>query len=209
MHSVWKSLPFRCCSALSPFSSLHQKLFRDKNRRLEIDHRLQVWSMFPLTLLFSSFLLPTCQPNYLQLLWKWYHKDIMNLCSLISRLGICVNLTHSLSISTLLFRCLTSLSFCPPLPLRPYFSLSMFIFIFIHLSDYPYPYLRRPFPSGCEDIGTWQAVFQATSVIAVFTNAGLVFYTAEYFGKRLYSYLFIFLFSAYVCCLDSISTRML
>ena len=41
---------------------------------------------------------------------------------------------------------------------------------------------RRPYPKGCEDIGTWQAMFEMTSTFAVFTNAGLVFYTADYFG---------------------------
>mmetsp|Transcript_3548 Transcript_3548/g.3695 ORF Transcript_3548/g.3695 Transcript_3548/m.3695 type:complete len:364 (-) Transcript_3548:395-1486(-) len=40
---------------------------------------------------------------------------------------------------------------------------------------------RRPNPIGCEDIGTWLHIFRIVSVFAVFTNAGLVFYTAAYF----------------------------
>ncbi|RYG65224.1 hypothetical protein EON64_12380 [archaeon] len=36
---------------------------------------------------------------------------------------------------------------------------------------------QRPIPSGAQDIGTWQAIFQFISVAGVVTNAGLVCFT--------------------------------
>ncbi|CAM9478748.1 unnamed protein product, partial [Ascophyllum nodosum] len=38
---------------------------------------------------------------------------------------------------------------------------------------------RRPFPRGAQDIGTWQVVWTAVAAIAVATNAGLIFFTAD------------------------------
>lgn len=38
---------------------------------------------------------------------------------------------------------------------------------------------RRPVPTGAEDIGTWQAILQITSVASVVTNAALVVYTMQ------------------------------
>ena len=37
--------------------------------------------------------------------------------------------------------------------------------------------LRRPLPSGVEDIGTWMTIFQLVASVCVITNAGLVVFT--------------------------------
>mmetsp|Transcript_16135 Transcript_16135/g.35740 ORF Transcript_16135/g.35740 Transcript_16135/m.35740 type:complete len:809 (-) Transcript_16135:1244-3670(-) len=36
---------------------------------------------------------------------------------------------------------------------------------------------QRPFPKGCEDIGTWQDIFLLISIFSVVTNAGLIAFT--------------------------------
>ena len=38
---------------------------------------------------------------------------------------------------------------------------------------------RRPLPKGCEDIGTWQTVFEILSTIGVVTNAALIVFTMK------------------------------
>jgi hypothetical protein len=38
---------------------------------------------------------------------------------------------------------------------------------------------QRPIPRGCEDIGSWQAIFTVISVAAVLTNAGLTCFTMD------------------------------
>jgi hypothetical protein len=37
--------------------------------------------------------------------------------------------------------------------------------------------LRRPLPSGVEDIGTWQTIFSLMGTICVMTNAGIIVFT--------------------------------
>lgn len=39
--------------------------------------------------------------------------------------------------------------------------------------------IRRPVPTGAEDIGTWLDILQITSVASVVTNAALVCYTMQ------------------------------
>jgi len=39
---------------------------------------------------------------------------------------------------------------------------------------------RRPKPRSAEDIGTWFIVFEIISIVAVFTNAGIVCFTGKY-----------------------------
>jgi hypothetical protein len=36
---------------------------------------------------------------------------------------------------------------------------------------------QRPIPTGAQDIGTWQSIFQLVSVLSVVTNAGLICFT--------------------------------
>ena len=38
---------------------------------------------------------------------------------------------------------------------------------------------RRPWPGGAEDVGTWQAVFELISSLAVVTNVALVVFTGR------------------------------
>jgi len=38
---------------------------------------------------------------------------------------------------------------------------------------------RRPFPRGCEDIGTWQTIFMGITVASVVTNAGIAVFTMQ------------------------------
>jgi hypothetical protein len=40
-------------------------------------------------------------------------------------------------------------------------------------------FYQRPIPSGAQDIGTWQSIFNIISVAAVITNAGLVCFTMD------------------------------
>lgn len=40
---------------------------------------------------------------------------------------------------------------------------------------------RRPFPVGAQDIGSWYSIFEIISVIAVFTNCFVVFFTMDIF----------------------------
>lgn len=40
-------------------------------------------------------------------------------------------------------------------------------------------FYQRPIPSGAQDIGTWQTIFNFISVAAVVTNAGLVCFTMD------------------------------
>lgn len=42
---------------------------------------------------------------------------------------------------------------------------------------------QRPFPKGCEDIGSWQTIFLLISVAAVVTNAGLAVFTMTVLDK--------------------------
>ena len=67
--------------------------------------------------------------------------------------------------------------------------------------------ITKGYDSAINDLtknSTEKNVFQATSVIAVFTNAGLVFYTAEYFGNGPYSLTLTFfpfyIHSAFIYC---------
>ena len=43
---------------------------------------------------------------------------------------------------------------------------------------------RRPKPRSAEDIGTWFVVFEVISVVAVFTNAGIVCFTGKYLQQQ-------------------------
>eukprot|EP00301_Raphidiophrys_heterophryoidea_P003908 c11743_g1_i5.p1 GENE.c11743_g1_i5~~c11743_g1_i5.p1 ORF type:complete len:739 (+),score=209.09 c11743_g1_i5:120-2336(+) len=45
-------------------------------------------------------------------------------------------------------------------------------------------FTRRPAYRGCEDIGTWQTVFQALSVLCVLTNACLLGFTSSYMSGK-------------------------
>jgi len=38
---------------------------------------------------------------------------------------------------------------------------------------------QRPFPSGAQDIGSWQTIFETVGLAAVFTNAALITWTVE------------------------------
>jgi anoctamin-10/anoctamin-7 len=38
--------------------------------------------------------------------------------------------------------------------------------------------MRRAEPRSAEDIGTWQAILEVTSIFAIFINSGLVAFTA-------------------------------
>ena len=41
--------------------------------------------------------------------------------------------------------------------------------------------MRRAWPLPAEDIGTWYDIFEAISVLSVFSNAALIFYTMDIF----------------------------
>eukprot|EP00600_Ochromonadales_sp_CCMP1393_P002315 CAMPEP_0174981828 /NCGR_PEP_ID=MMETSP0004_2-20121128/16120_1 /TAXON_ID=420556 /ORGANISM="Ochromonas sp., Strain CCMP1393" /LENGTH=728 /DNA_ID=CAMNT_0016233643 /DNA_START=101 /DNA_END=2287 /DNA_ORIENTATION=+ len=59
---------------------------------------------------------------------------------------------------------------------------------------------QRPFPKGCEDIGTWQDIFLLLSVAAVITNAGLITFTMTTLDRYSTSTKFwIFVLFQWVC----------
>lgn len=59
---------------------------------------------------------------------------------------------------------------------------------------------QRPFPKGAEDIGTWQMIFLALSVIAVVTNAGLTVFTMNCLDHlNLVARYWIFILFQWVC----------
>ena len=44
-------------------------------------------------------------------------------------------------------------------------------------------FYQRPAPTGAQDIGTWMAIFQFMSVIAVITNGALICFTMDVLHK--------------------------
>jgi len=74
--------------------------------------------------------------------------------------------------------------FAPAFPLAPLLS---FLSNFLEIRADGFKVLkqmRRAWPHGAEDVGTWYSIFEALSVISVFTNAGLIFFTMDLFDDE-------------------------
>lgn len=69
--------------------------------------------------------------------------------------------------------------FAPAFPLAPLLSL-MSNFCEIRADGFKVlKMMRRAWPRSAEDIGTWYTIFNTISVLSIFSNAGLIFYTMD------------------------------
>jgi anoctamin-10/anoctamin-7 len=88
--------------------------------------------------------------------------------------------------------------FAPAFPLSP---LLAFVSNFCEIRADGYKLLkqmRRPWPHGAEDVGTWYYIFQTLTVLSVFSNAGIIFYTMDLFDTLEREFR-LGLFIAYIC----------
>jgi len=71
--------------------------------------------------------------------------------------------------------------FAPAFPLAPLLSF-MSNFAEIRADGFKVlKQMRRAWPHGAEDIGTWATIFEALSILSVMSNAGLIFFTMDLF----------------------------